>query len=477
MIDRMQEFTREQMQRIHDASMRLLGSTGVAFQSDAVVEIFKRHGMKVDGNVVFLQEEDVRKALETAPARFTLHARNPDRNLVVGGDDFVLAPGYGPPWIMTADGEQRHPTMGDYDAFCKLVQTSPHLDMNGYMMIEPSDVPVETAHLDMMFSNIVLCDRVFMGSPVSREGAIDALEMAAIVWGSKETIRERPVMISLINSMSPLQFAEEMSDCLVEFARAGQPCLVAALIMSGASGPITAAGVLTLQNAEILAALTLTQLVNPGAPFVYGSTASSMDMRTGGLTIGAPELSQFISATSQLARFYGLPSRSGGALTDSNFPDMQAGAESAVALTTAVRCGIHFILHACGILGSYIAMSFEKFLIDEELCGMARRMVRPVEVTQEAIGVPTIEKVGIGGHYLAEPLTYELCRTAFFLPTLSNRQDYLTWSKAGRSRIDQRAAGALRARLDSYEKPDIDPGIEHDLAEYVSRRKAATPGD
>jgi trimethylamine--corrinoid protein Co-methyltransferase len=154
---------------------------------------------------------------------------------------------------------------------------------------------------------------------------------------------------------------------------------------------------------------------------------------------------------------------------------MQAGMESAIALTTAVRCGIHFILHACGILGSYIAMSLEKFLIDEELCGMARKMVRPVEITRDAIDVGTIEKVGIGGHYLAEPVTYERCRTAFFLPELANRKDYLTWSKAGRTRIDQRASQALQARLASYRKPDIDPGVERALADYVSRRKPGAP--
>jgi trimethylamine--corrinoid protein Co-methyltransferase len=471
MYDRMHEFTKEQLDRLHNASMRLLGETGIAFNEPEAVEIFARNGIKVDGKKVFLEEKHVRKALETAPSRFTIAARNPAKSVAVGEDDFVLAPGYGAPFVTTAEGVQREATMQDYDSFCKLVQTSKYVDMNGFMMVEPSDVPSGTAHLDMLFSSIVLSDKAFMGSPVSRQGAIDALEMAGIVWGGKENIRNKPVMISLINSLSPLQFSDEMAASLIEFARYGQPCVVAALIMAGSSGPVTLSGVLAVQNAEILAGLTLAQLVNPGTPIVYGSTSSVMDMKTGGLSIGAPELSRFVSATAQMARYYGLPSRSGGGLTDAHVPDAQAGMESALALSTAARSGINFVLHACGILGSYISMSFEKFLVDEELCGMVRSLVRPVEVTDESIDLPMIQKVGIGGQYLTQPKTFKLCRTEFFLPQLANRQNYQGWTDAGKLRADQRAAEALQARLAKYEKPEIDPAVERALSEYVSARK------
>lgn len=471
MYDRMHELTKDHLDRLHAASLRLLGETGIAFNEPEALEIFAKHGVKVEGKKVFLEEKHVQKALETAPSRFTITARNPARSVAVGEDDFVLAPGYGAPFVTTAEGVQREATMQDYDSFCKLVHTSKYVDMNGFMMVEPSNVPSGTAHLDMLFSSIVLSDKAFMGSPVSRQGAIDALEMAGIVWGGKENLRNKPVMISLINSLSPLQFSDEMAASLIEFARYGQPCVVAALIMAGSSGPVTLSGVLAVQNAEILAGLALAQLVNPGTPIVYGSTSSAMDMKTGGLSIGAPELSRFVSATAQMARYYGLPSRSGGGLTDAHVPDMQAGMESALALSTAARSGINFVLHACGILGSYISMSFEKFLVDEELCGMVRSLVRPVEVTDESIDLPMIQKVGIGGQYLTQPKTFKLCRTEFFLPQLASRQNYQGWTDAGKLRADQRAAEALQARLAKYEKPEIDPAVERALSEYVSRRK------
>jgi trimethylamine--corrinoid protein Co-methyltransferase len=262
-----------------------------------------------------------------------------------------------------------------------------------------------------------------------------------------------------------------MAASLVELSRYGQACVLASLAMAGASGPVEIAGVLAMQNAEILAGLTLAQLVRPGVPIIYGSTSSPMDMRTGGLSIGAPELSMIVSCTAQMARFYHLPSRSGGGLTDANFPDAQAGIQSAMALITAARNGINFILHACGILGAYVAMSYEKFIIDEELCGTVKKLIEPIDISDETIDLATIEEVGIGGNYLTQPKTFELCRTAFFLPELMTVQDHDGWLGAGGKRADERASDLLNKRLANYEKPDIDPAIESELSEYVTRRK------
>jgi trimethylamine--corrinoid protein Co-methyltransferase len=296
--------------------------------------------------------------------------------------------------------------------------------------------------------------------------------MASIIWGGEDQLAAAgPVSVSLINSLSPLQFSDEMAGSLIELARANQACVIASLIMAGSSGPVTLSGVLALQNAEILAGITLAQLVNPGAPVVYGSTSSAMDMRTGGLAIGCPELSMVVSATAQMARFYKLPSRSGGSLTDAHFPDAQAAGESTLALSTAARSGINFILHSAGILGSYIAMSFEKFLFDEEMCGIIRKLIKPIDITDEAIDVDMIKTVGIGGQYLTQPKTFKLCRTEFYMTDFFNRQNYAGWKAAGSQRIDQAASESLSRRLAAYEKPPIDPDVETALAAYVLRRK------
>jgi len=471
MYDRMQKLSNLDMEKIHAASMDLLKNTGVAFNEDEALKIFKSNGHRVDGTTVFFEESDIQKALKTAPIRFTVHARNPEKNVEIGENDFVFLPGYGAPFIMDAQGEQRQATMEDYDNFCKLIQTSPTIDMNGWMMVEPADMPHETVHLDLNLSNMLLCDKPFMGSPVSRQGAIDGIEMASILWGGMENIKNKTVSVSLINSLSPLQFSDEMIGALIELARNNQACVIASLVMAGGSGPVTLDGVLALQNAEILAGITLAQLVRPGAPVIYGSTSSAMDMKTGALSIGAPELSKNIHMVAQMAQFYNLPSRSGGGLTDALSADAQAGAESALALSTAVRGGINFILHSCGILGSYIAMSFEKFLIDEEVCGMVRNMIRPLPLTDESIDIDVIKEVGIGGQYLTHPKTFQLCRTEFFMPSLMSRKNPDAWAKEGKKRVSQLAEDNVANRLASYEKPNIDPNIEKQLTEYVEKRK------
>jgi trimethylamine---corrinoid protein Co-methyltransferase len=473
MYDRMQTFTNSELETIHDASLRILQEIGVAFPDEEARNIFKKHNIKIEGQTVFLEEKTVRNAVESAPSQFTITARNPEHNVIIGEEHFACAPGYGSPFVVTADGQQRQATMEDYDNFCKLVQTSKYLDMNGFMMVEPSDVPSQTAHLDMLFSGMTLSDKAFMGSPVSAEGARDALDMAGIVWGQKDQIVNKPVMISLINSLSPLKYSEEMSGSLIELARYGQPCILASLIMAGTSGPVQITGLLALQNAEILAGITLTQLINPGTPVIYGTASSITDMKTGGLCIGAPEQSLIVTGIAQLARFYNLPSRGGGGLTDAHVPDMQAGIESAFALLTAARNGINFILHSCGILDSYLSMSFEKFLLDEELCGMVKKVLTPIKITEETIDVDMIKEVGIGGQFLTQPATVKLCRKAFFMPRVLCRESYTGWEMAGKQRADDAASLYLDKRLNQYTKPPIDEGIEQALAEFVRRKKRA----
>jgi trimethylamine--corrinoid protein Co-methyltransferase len=467
--------SKAQITRIHDASMEILSRVGVAFNEAEALDLFSRGGFNVDGTTVRVTEAQVYKALTTAPPQFTVRARQPDKSVTIGGDgNLVFAPGYGAPFIAGPDGSQREAVLADYDLFCKLVQTSDIIDMNGFMMVVPGDLPPETAHLDMLFSSLVLCDNAFMGSPLSRQTARDTLEMAAIVWGGQDRFAEAgPVTVSLISSQSPLQFHGDTAGALIELARANQACVIDSLVMAGSSGPITLAGALALQNAEILAGIVLAQLVHPGAPVIYGGLSSAMDMPSGGLSVGCPELSSVVSATAQLARFYGLPSRSGGSLTDAHGIDAQAAVESALALSTAVQSGIHFILDAAGILGTYMAMSLEKFLIDEELCRLLRKLTVPIEVSEGTLDVEMIKTVGIGGQYLTQPETLRRCRTEFYGPGLFIRGSHAGWRSAGARRIDQVAGQEVDRRLAAYEKPAIDPDVEAGLRAYITARKKA----
>ena len=471
MIERMYTFSQDELEQIHQASMEILSSVGIAFYEPEAVELFKKHGAKADGVKVFIPESLIQKTLATAPPRFELTARDPAKSIPIGGPDFALVPGYGAPFIITPEGDQRAGTMEDYNNFCKLVQTSDHLDMNGFLMVEPSDIPKESAYLEMMLSNFLLCDKPLMGAPISRQTAAQAVEMAALAFGGKEAIQKHPVMLPVTSVIAPLRYSEEMAGAIIEFARAGQPVLTASLVMAGSSGPVTLAGLLAQQNAEILAGMALTQLVRPGVPFIYGSSSCPMDMKTGALAMGAPETMVIVAATAQMGQLYNLPTRGGGTQSDAHLADYQAGVEAALNLVTTIRSGINFVLHATGILDSYASMSFEKFILDDELCGMVKRMIRPVEVSEETLDLETIKKVGIGGQFLTQPKTFRLCRTEFFNPRVMIRQSRGGWAQEGRPDAARRAAVQLAERLESYSKPDIDPALEKDLKKYVEDRK------
>ncbi len=475
MQTRMQTLSRQELDTIHQASMAILSRSGIVFNDAECVEIFKKNGVKVEGKTVHPTEEQVMKALAQAPEAFTVKALNPDKNVRLGGPDYALLPGYGAPFITEPGGAQRPGLFSDYEKFVKLVATSKAINMNGFLMIDPSDCDVRSAHLDMFLSGLLGCDKPLMGTPLSRQAARDCVELLAVAHGGRDKLMDAPATVSLCNSLSPLQFSEEMASSIVELARGGQAVCVAALIMTGSSGPITIPGVLALQNAEILAGLTLAQLVRPGAPVIYGSTSSAMDMKSGSLTIGAPELSMFTSFTAQMAQYYMLPSRSGGGLCDAMLTDAQAGAESAFALFNAVNSGINFILHAAGILGGYISVSLEKFILDEELGAMIGRMVRPTEISAATLDVDSIVKVGPGGHYLTEPKTFKLCRKEIYQTGLMNRGNFDHWKAEGRKNLEQAAADKVTARLNSYQAPDFDPGLRKDLLKKAAQLANGAP--
>ena len=466
----MQTFSNYELTIIHEASLKILARTGVDFNDDTICRLFKHHGFKTNGSKVFFGEAQIISALQSTVPEFTLHARNPEYTLDIGNDNFVFLPTGGAPNIADAQGNQRPSTLADYRKCCKLVQTSDQLGM-GSAMVQPTDIPAVTTHLDVMLSYMTLCEKPICGATGYGLATRNTLEMAGILFGGKEKLKQMPVVISVVNVMSPLQYSKEQAEVIVEMARFRQPLVITNMILAGASGPVSLPSLLALGNAEILAGIVLSQLVNPGTPVIYGSTSAPMDMRTMVSAVGASETVKIASATIQLARFYNLPSRTGGGLTDAHLPDAQALAEGTLMLSMVVRNGANFIYHACGQMGSYISLSFEKWLIDEQVCRIVRQMIEPMEITSETIDVETICQVGTGGSYLTHPTTFQQFRT-LSSPGIFNRKGYSKWKTEGGKPIDLVASEKLVQRLESYEKPPIDQGIEDRLHEFVKLTKA-----
>ncbi len=468
--ERMPFLSSSDLSLIHNASVEILETTGVNFNDASVTELFHQNGFKTRENVIFFSESQVEKALSTTIPDFTIYARNPEYNVHVRGNMPVLMPTGGVPNVAQMDGTQRRGTLADFQKACKLIQTSDLLDMGGYLMVHPGDVDAETAHLDMMFNYMTLCDKPMLGATGSGPMARDTLEMAGILFGGKEKLKTIPVMASIVNVLSPLRYSREQTQALVEMAAYNQPIVITNMILAGGTGPVSLASLLALANAEILAGVVLTQLVSPGAPVIYGTTSAPLDMKTMVGAVGAVETVKIASAAIQLAHFYNLPCRTGGGLTDAHIPDAQAMAESVLMLNTVMRNGADFIYHACGQIGSYIAVSFEKWIIDEQVCTTLKQLMQPLDVSDTALDLETITEIGIGGQYLCHPKTFEQFRI-LSQTSLFNRKDYSKWHAQGALSAAQATSKILKQRLDQYEKPDIDPAIEKALSDYVTEQK------
>lgn len=460
-------FDQKILDSIHKYSLELLSDTGIRFPSEKALGIFREHDFRIDGEMVFFQEKDIQTALKTVPSVFTIKARNPEKDIQIGGNSYMMAPGYGPPFIIEPSGEKRNALLNDVHKFCKLVQSSKYLDFNSSIVVQPTEVPQETAHLDILLATLLLTDKPIMGSSSSGIAAKDSLKLAEMVWGNTD----EPVMISLVDSLSPLQYAAEMVDSLMVFAKAGQPLIIHSSCSLGSTGPITIAGSLVISNATTLAGICLAQLINPGTPIVYGLGGSPTEMQTGGYINASPEDAKHTAIVTALGRYYNIPCRSQGALTESFCLDYQAGMESAMMLTTAALSGANLSLHACGTYGSMLGMSYEKFIADVDLCGAVKKLMQPVEFTDDAFSMDMIKELGTSGNYLMEMHTLKRCRSEFFIPDLSIRTIHNKWLEMEPRDITERAARILEKRFAEYEKPEIDPDIEKHLVQYVNKRK------
>ena len=459
------------IQKIHDASVYILETEGVDFHNEKALEIFIRNGFRTKNGHVLIREKDIEKSLETAPGAFYIEARNPKQKIRVGGGRPVLIPTLGSPNVALDSGELRSATMDDFRICCDLVQTSGQIDMGGWLMVQPGDVPIEAAHLDMLLTYMLRCDKPIMGAFGDNTMARDTIEMARLILGDRGDLLDHPMAAFVVNALTPLQFSHEQSDVLLVAAKHRQPVIISNMALAGSTAPVQLPGLMALINAEILAGVALSQLVSPGTPVVYGTTSAPMDMKSSIGVVGAWETAKIAAMAIQMARFYNIPCRTGGSLTDAQIPDAQAAAESAHLLTTTMLGGADLILHACGQIASFMGMSFEKWLIDEEVCALTRQALAPLEISDETIDVETICSVGAGGQYLTHPTTFKhfkkLSRSDLF-----NRFNNSKWREKGGKDCVLMASEALEKRLSEYKIPPMDPGLKEELERYVSRRKA-----
>ncbi len=465
----------EALEIIESNAETVLEEIGVNFvDNPPALDLWREAGADVRGERVRIPRGLARKLCESAPDEFTQHARNPERSVVIGGRNMVLAPVYGPPFVRDYVGGRRYATLADFEKLVKLTYVSKWLHHSGGTVCEPTDVPVNKRHLDMLYAHMTLSNKPFMGSVTERKRAEDSVAMCEILFG-KDFVAENTVMTSLVNINSPLTFDSVMMNALEVNARAGQGAIISPFIVGGAMAPVTVAGTLTQVLAEVLAGVAYSQLIRKGAPAIFGAFVTSIDMNSGAPTFGTPEASKILYGAGQLARRLRLPFRSGGALCGAKLPDAQAAYETTHTLNAALLGGVNFCLHSAGWLEGGLVACPEKLVLDADQLGVLHSLAEGVDVTENGQAMDAIREVGPGGHYLGCAHTHANFKTAFWRTQVLDYKPFEQWADEGGRDAFQLAHERVERMLRDYAAPALDPGIDEGLRDFVAKRKESEP--
>lgn len=466
--------------KIEATADRILAEIGIEVRDDAeAVRLFREAGAQVTRhsaqawNLKF-EPGMIREILRTAPERFTQCARNPANNVEIGTDATVFAPAYGSPFVMDMDKGRRYGTIADFENLVKLAQSSPWLHHSGGTICEPTDIAVNKRHLDMVYAHIRYSDRAFLGSITAPERAADNIEMCRILFGS-EFVDNNCVIMGNFNTTSPMVLDGVTTQTIRTYAEAGQGTIHLPFLLGGAVSPLTMAGSVAQCLAESMSCAALAQLVRPGAPTVLGGFLSSMSLRTGSPTFGTPEPALGTLVMGQLARRLEMPLRCGGNFSTSKCPDGQAMQQAMMSMMSAVQGGANFILHAAGFVDGLLSMSYEKFVMDTDICSALHAYLKGLEVNDDTLGFDALAQNGPAEHLFGTDHTLRHYRTAYWDSAMNDDLPFETWQEQGSIDSATRANQRWKDTLASFDAPPLDADTDEALKEFIARKKASMP--
>lgn len=456
-----QPLTEEQIKQIHQASLTVLEHTGIHMENEEALALYQQGGARVDGHRVYITPAMVEEALEKAPSKVLLAGRDPDQDVVLEGKRVYAGTGGSPTMVLDPSADVVRPgTVQDLANLARLADALEHCDFV-VVPLHPTDVPDEDVPVNRFYVCLTHSTKHVMGGVGSVEGAREVIEMGTMIAGSLETLRERPFLSAITSWMiSPLYLDSNVTDILIEWCKHGLPVALSSAPMAGSTSPVTLAGSLVQLNAEQLSGIVLTQLVRPGTPVLAGYIPGVADMRTGGYLGGAVEFGMMQAAAAQLAHFYQVPIYCSGGMTDSKLPDAQAGYEKMATLLLAAMGGCNYIHHAFGMVTNMSVASLEQAVIDDEIVGMAMRVLRGIEVTEDSMAVEAIHRVEPGGHYLMDAHTVQFMRSELFYPPLADRQNRAMWGAAGKQDTRARAIARVEKLLQEHQAPGLPSEVD-----------------
>jgi trimethylamine--corrinoid protein Co-methyltransferase len=462
-------FARAELEKLDSATISVFEKTGIRVLEPEATGLLVDAGAKFDKktSIATIPERVVRECLKSAPRKFKLHSRDDKRSLAFGEGKVHLGTVGTAIQVEGLDGIVRPATLKDAENFFKLSDALPFIDHSGWACW-PRDVPDFLAPLHEIFLSFKHSTKTNDGWNWGKAGAEQSLSLASIVAGGRDELMEKPLLLGFANPVSPLTLSKEATEGLISYARMGQPCLYPPECMAGGTAPATLAGLLVQQNAEILASVIVAQLVRRGAPSIYSSVSSIMDMRTGSIALGAPEAGLVMAGTAQLARFYGIPSRGTGGNTESMVEDYQAGAEAASTLLMAALSGFDLVYDAAGSIESSLTASFTKTVLDNDLCGEVKRILMGIDVSDDTIATDVIDSAALRGAYLSHPHTLKYFRKEHFAPALLWRGARTAWTALPKKDLRERAVERCKELLRTHKTdPPLEADVEKRMLQYI----------
>ena len=465
--------TPQDLEQIHQTSFKILRQVGIIVHHPGVLLRLGEGGARIDPvkKTARFDEELVMSAVAQAGKQFIIHGRDPQKIARFGYGDFNLMSSPGQySWFDWRTGMRREPVLADAIAAVQVGEALANVSICGAMSV-PSDVPLPVRDVVTFAAMAKVCSKPLRVWPVSRRSSHYLLEICAAIAGGKQALRENPLVETFLEPISPLQLPETGLDVVLEFLDYGQPVSFGPMVMAGGSGPVTLAGTLAQENAEILAGITTVQILAPGTPVMYGGIPHIMDPRTSICSFGSPEQGLMALAMTEIGKSYVLPVYINVNLSDAKTLDAQAGMEKMSGLLLGMLAGADLYGHG-GILGTDHGGSLPWLVVDNEAFNYARRVVRGFSINEETLALPVIEMVGPAGNYLAETHTVKHLRQEIWAPNrLWTRQAYDPWLESGATEIGQRASTEVDRILEQHPGETIDPVLSREIDLIVEAAK------
>ena len=465
--------SKEDLEAIHQTTLDVLETTGFKINSQKCLKILEKAGCEVDykSQVTLIPSHLVKEALRKNRKSIRLCARNPKYDVNLDQRHvYITTDGNGTQTIDLETGERRTSTKEDIAKSAIISDAVDAVDIY-WPMVSAQDYPAHIRHLHDLEASLANTEKhITFETTMSPEEARYQIEMAAAVVGSEKELRKRPIISSLHCTSAPLQMDGNCMEAALEFAKAGVPVMLFGMPQLGATGPVTLAGSIVVNNAEVLSCLVITQREHPGAPVIYGAGIAAFDMKALKRAGGGPEHGLAGAAAGELARYYGMPSIVGGFVSTAKTPGAQACYEKFTSGFLPVFSGCSMIA-GIGLLDDCTTLALEEILIDAEIVKIVFRIARGIEVSDNTLALNLIRKVGAGGSFLAERHTLEYLRKEHFIPELTDRRSYEAWLKDGAKDVTKRAKEKVKAILQTHQPQPLEKDAQVEIQSILEQAK------